>query len=48
MVGDDALGRPSVDWISDRELNLSYSPSLDIRVLDNVRDGVTITVVDGR
>lgn len=48
VVRGDAFVRPSVDWISDHELKLSYSPSLDIRVLDDARNGVRITVADGR
>ena len=48
VVGEDALGRPSIDWVGDRELALSYSPSLDIRVFDDTAHGVTVTVDDGR
>ena len=48
VVGEDAFGRPSVDWIDDHELKLSYSPGLDIRVLDDAPHGVTITADHGQ
>jgi hypothetical protein len=48
VVGEDAYGRPSIDWIGDRELKLSYSPGLDIRVIEDGRRGVTVTIDDGR
>ena len=48
VVGEDAYGKPSIDWIGDRELKLSYSPGLDIRVIEDGRSGVTVIVDDGR
>ncbi len=48
VVGENAFDRPSVDWVSDRELKLSYSPNLDIQIFEDVRDGVKVTLLDGR
>ena len=46
VIGENAVGRPSVDWIDDRKLKLSYSSSLDIRIVAAAPHGVTITVND--
>ena len=48
VVDENAYGRPSIDWTGDRALKLSYSPGLDIRVIEDGRRGVTVTVDDGR
>ena len=44
IVSEDAFGMPSVDWVGDRELELLYSPGLDVRVFTESEHDVRITV----
>ena len=46
VVGEDAYGKPSITWIDDHELKLSYLSGLDIQVFTDARNGVKITVDD--